>query len=519
MRRGIAQIAQVLRPTLGPIGGVVAVSSEIRNRPPEILDDAATIARRIIELDDPFENMGAMLLRQAVWKARELVGDGGATTALLSQALIEAASRFAAAGGDMLAIRRGIEAGVACCIDALDGMARQIDAPGEIASVIRGVVRDAWMAQSIGEVLDVVGWDGQIEILDGVRDETEFEYVEGIRWREGVPSPHFILDGFTSTVADFPRIFVTDRVLQRAEDVVPAIEACLAAGSRSLVVIAPDVQGAALSVLLLNRDRAVLECALALRGPGSGKSQAGAIEDLAIITGARCFRDIEGYSAKSIQPDDLGEARQIWSTRTQSGVLGGKSGRAHRIPRIAELRRRIEQTDDANDRGVLQERLGRLLGVSAVVRVGGATKTAQAESLARVTAAFAAGRAALRHGVVPGGGLAYARCDEALARLALDGDEAVGLHMLRDALMVPMQTILGNAGFEPGPIINRATSSARDCVFDVVRREWVDPWREGPLDAVSVLKTALELAASNFATSITIGALVRSRQPEVARAP
>jgi chaperonin GroEL len=516
---GMTQLTDLLRPTLGPMARTVAISSDLLGRPPEILDAGSVIARRVTQLSDADENMGAMLLRHVLWRVHERVGDGAATTAVLMQGLMDGAVTYLASGGDPVAIRSGIDQAAGSAVAELERIARSIETPNEISRVVRGIVLDEALSELIGEILDVVGPDGVVDIEDGVVERTTCEYVDGVRWREGVASPFFLADGSTTATVDHPSIFVTDRPLTRGAELIPVIETCLAADRRALAVIAPDVRDEALALLILNRDRGVLDSAIALKTPGFGEQASAVIEDIAVITGARCFRSIEGASTKKITVGDLGGARQVWATRTLSGILGGTGAQPLRRRRASDVGFELKRATDDATRETLRERLGRLNGVAAIVRVGGSTEAEQAELKHRAAAAFAAGRAALRGGVAPGGGAAFLLCQNAVQSLALEGDEAVGARMMFKALEAPIEAILANAGFEPFPIIDGTRRREATRVFDVVRREWVDPWSDGPTDSVALLRTALELAADGASMALTIGALVRSRHPEVSLAP
>ena len=519
LRRGMAALSAAIRPTLGPVARTVAVARDVGTRPPEILDAGATIARRTIELDDPSANMGAMLLRHVVWQVHERVGDGTATAAVLAQGLLDAALPAVAAGADPRAIGHGIERGVAVVLEGLRSRARPIDLPVEIAGVVRGIVRDPALAELIGEVVDAVGSDGAVQLKDGPLAATTCEYVEGVRWSGGIVSPYLLRDGEAMATLDRPRIFVADRVLDRAEHLVPVVEACAAAGERALFVVAPEVRDAALALLLVNRDRGVLKEVAAVKAPGLGRQRTQALADLAVITGGRCRLAEEGMATGSVCIDDLGTARQAWATRTLAGVLGGHGDRGLVRRRIGEARAELRLAADDGARAAIRERLGRLTGAAAIIRVGGRTKTEQAELKSRLEAALAAGRAALREGVVPGGGAAYVACTPALTALGLDGDAAVGARVLARALAEPMQTILTNAGVEPWPIVEAVRCRGEDRVYDVLSGAWVDPWATGLVDPIEVVATALEVAASGVVAMLTIDTLVRGSRPEVTRNP
>jgi chaperonin GroEL len=503
LRKGMATLASAIRPTLGPVARTVAISGDLGTKPPEILDSGALIARRTIELSDPFENMGAMLLRHMLWKVQERAGDGTATTAVLASELMNAATAYLVAGGDVIEMQRGLEQSLEIVLGELRTMARPIDGPARIAALVRGIVRDPELALMIGEVLDTVGPDGDVQIKESRRAETTDEYIDGVRWGEGVASPYFLKEGSTVTV-DRPRIFVTEHELSRASQLIPAIEACLAAGSKSLVVIASEIREEALALLLLNRDRGVLEGALALKAPGLGRNRTAVLEDLATIAGAQLQRNEETVT--------LGTARQAWATRNLSGILGGCGDRDALRARIRQVRAERDRATDEADRKSFNERLGRLTGAAAIIRAGGRTEAEHKEIVQRIEAALAAGRSALSDGVVPGGGAALTACLSAL------GDD-IGGRLLGRALTAPLRAIAGNAGIEPHTLIERVRSGCATRVYDVLQGSWVDPWESGLLDPVGTLTTALDVAVSGVTTALATGVLVRGSRPEFSKNP
>jgi chaperonin GroEL len=517
--RGMEQMTSLLRPTLGPLPRTVAITSLLGSQPPEILDSAATIARRTIQLKDPFEDMGGMLIRHLAWRVFERVGDGAATAAVLAQALVQAGARYVAAGGNPVAVKRGMECGLAAAVAELRRQARIIDGPAEIASVVAGILRSSDLAAMLGEVVDAVGAEGAIQIEDAQGTQTVHEYMDGVRWNEGFMSSFLLRpDEATLTRMLNPRVLVTDWPLERAEQLLPTLEACVGAGERSLFVVAPDIRDSAVGLLVANRERGVLEGAVAVRAPSVGVQRAQILEDLAIITGGHCISQERHDRLADVTLDDLGRARQAWATRFAFGILGGQGNRAAIRGRIAEARAELRTVgDDVFATAKIQERIGKLAGTAVTIHVGAASKAEQADLKLRIEAAVKSARSALQDGVVPGGGAALLACVPALEAMQLGGDEAVGVAALAQALAEPMRAIARNAGFEAGPIVDHARRSCglkeKVTVFDVVRGEWVDPWSAGLVDPLEVVVAALETSVSTATLALTAEVLVRRKNP------
>ena len=516
----------LLRPTLGPVARTVAVAPIVGNGPPEILDSAATIARRTVQLADPFEDMGGMIVRHLVWRVFEEAGDGTATAAVLARGLMHAAATAVAAGGSPVPIRRGIEVGLAVALDTLRRQARPVEAPAELAAVAAGIVRNPELAELVGEVVESVGPEGSILIEEAQGTETGYQYIDGVQWDGGYVSHFLLQDGQTTVRLLDPRVFVTDYALDTAEQLLPALEACVAAGARSLLVVAPEVRDSAVGLLVLNRERGLLDGAVAVRAPSIGEQQVRILEDLAVVTGGRCMRRACGERLEDVTVADLGQARQAWASKSAFGILGGRGDRAAIRQRIAEARAELGAiSDDQYARDKVRERIGKLAGTAAVIRVGAPTTGEREELKLRVEAAVTAARAALEHGVVPGGGGALLACAPALETLAADcdradrGDEAAGVRALARALAEPMRTIARNAGLESAPILAEARRRGPGWTFDVLRQEWVDPFDAGIVDPLAVVLTALETSASAVAATVTADVLIRRKRPPRATEP
>jgi chaperonin GroEL len=519
--RGMDQMTALVRLTLGPVPRTVAVA-RITSGPPEILDNAAVIARRTLQFADPFENMGGMLIRHLVWRVFEQVGDGGATAAVLAQAMVHAGAKAIAAGANPVLVRRGLEHGLTVATDALRQQARTVDGPDEIARTVAGSLHDAALAEMIGEVVDAIGPDGAVLIENAQGTTTVHEYVEGVRWNEGYVSSFLLKhDEATTTRLLNPRILLTDHVLERPEQLLPTLEACVAAGERALFVVAPEVRDSAIGMLVANRERGVLDAAVAVKAPSFATQRVRILDDLAVITGGRCISHERGERLEDVTAEDLGTARHAWATRLTFGILGGGGHKAAIRERMAEARAEL-RLDDGKDEyttNLIKERIGKLSGTAVIIRVGAPTSPEQEERKMRVEAAVKSARSAMADGVVPGGGAALLRCIPALRELAGIGeDESFGVRALAQALAEPMRAIARNAGLEAEPLLAHA-GACDGQTFDVVLQQWVDPWQAGLLDPLAVTRAALESAVSLAMTALTAEVLVHRKNPPMSTQP
>lgn len=512
LARGIDQIAALVAPTLGPAARTVAIESLV-GRSPEVLDSGGVIARRTIQLADPFEDMGAMLLRHLLMTVLERTGDGAATTAVLTRALVSGLLRYAEASGNVIELRRGLDCALHIALDALNAQARPFEGAQAIARVANGVVRDASIAHVIGGIFDATGPDGAVVVENGESVATTFEYLEGVRWNEGLVSEVFADPGQPGVRLIEPRILVTDCELQEPEQMLPVLEACATDEARNLFVIAPEIHESVIGWLARNRERDVLSGVAAVRAPYLGDVRSAILADIAVATGASFLHKAAG-GLRGVSAADLGGARQAWATRHAFGVVGGRGSRNAIRDRVAVARAdAIRAADDHDARTIAQERIGRLLGLGAVIRVGAASDIARDELRARTESAVTAARLALEHGVVPGGGMALVRCATAVRRAGLEGDAAVAATIMADALQAPMRTIVRNSGCaEPECIVAEAGLRGPHMAFDVLRCEWVDAVEGGLLDPLAVVRTALEVSASVARVALTTGALVRRNQ-------
>lgn len=521
--RGVDQMVAVVRPTLGPLARTVAVAGQSSRSAPEVLDHAATIMRRTIQIGDPFADMGAMLVRQLAWTVFARAGDGAATAVTLAHALLHAAAPSVAAGADPMRLRRGIERGLVVALGELRRQARPVETAAELAGCIGGIVRDTDLANTIGELVEAVGPDGAVLIEEWQGTTTTTEYIDGLRWKGGLLSPYLLAAGETAGRLREPRILVTDCPLTTAGDLLPVLEACVAAGERQLFVIAPEVGGAALGLLIANRARGVLDGALAVRAPGDDEQRSHILEDIAAATGGRAFLAAAGARLADLTPADLGRARQVWATADTFGILGGRGDKAAIRQRIggAKAELRALPADEDAARRAIRERIGKLAGTAAMILVGALTESARAEVRMRVEAAVTAAQAALTEGAVAGGGGALLACVPALEWLAesLHGEEALGVRLLARALPAPMRAIAANAGIDASVLFADARACEPGWTYDALRRRWRDAWEGGIIDPLPVVLAALEGSVSTAVMALTTDVLIRHKRPETAKTP
>ncbi|MDB5074761.1 MAG: 60 kDa chaperonin [Chloroflexi bacterium] len=510
---GVETMVATVRPTLGPLPRTVAVLDVDSGRPVEVLDDAATILRRTIELPDPYVNMGAMMLRHAVWQTYEAVGDGGATTAVLLQAILRELSPYVAAGGDPVALRRHLECALATATDALTRQSRPLHGPDEIARAALTISHDPELAKMLGEILDIIGPDGCLLIENAYGSGLSRQYVEGVHWNEGYRSPYFVTDEDKQEVRlDNPAILISDLRLTDANELVPLLDSLVAAHCPGLLVIADEISGDALSLLLANHRQGTLR-SVAVRAPSQTSTRARILEDLAVLTGGRVVTAEGGERAADLTLADLGHATHVWANSGNFGVYGGNSDPMLLRRRIAEVRAELAATDKPDEREQVRQRLGKLMGGVAVLYVGGDTEREQGARKALALRTVTALRLALDAGVAPGGGAAYLGCQEALRAPRTSVDESVAFQALAAALEEPLAVLAGNAGFEPSAIAAQVRAHAVWGGFDVLTGRVVNMWDAGIVDPVPVLRKALEVAVSGAIMTLISSVLVHKRTP------
>lgn len=509
---GIELMAMLLRPTLGPLARTVAVESILPGRPPEVLDDAATICRRVEQLPNPFEDMGAMQVRQMTWKVRESVGDGAASAAVIAHSLVKQAFPFITAGGDPDRLTAGIERGADIAIEELRRMATPVTGRHELMPVVSGALMEREVAEVVAETIESVGADGTVRTEEGYLHRTVCEYHEGMQWETGVVSSYFLPSSRGEARLIEPTVLATNYRLNETSQLLPILEACLNAGHKTLFLIASNLSGSALELLIANIERRVLDKAVVVKAPGSGFDQIRILEDIAIVTGGRLINRERGDRLRDVRAEDMGGAHEVWATSRAFGILSGKGTKDAVRARVSEAHAQLE---DSTETAITMERIAKLTGISAVIQVGGVTKSERAERRPRIEAAIKSAQAAFRDGVVPGGGSALIASGHSFRDLDVKGDESVGMRMLARSLEEPMRAIADNAGFDGGMIAGEANKRKGTWMFDVLRGEWAEGNEARVLDALPVVLTSLQAAVDLAKTTISTEGLVRSRRPLV----
>ncbi len=512
--QGAAKIVGAVRPTLGPQPRLTAIADlVVRHRRPEILDDGGTIARRIIALADPEMNAGAMLLREALWTLRKEVGDGAATAAVMFEAIFDAGRRYGAAGGDVMALRAGLERGMRLVYAGLARMAVPLEGQKAITSMAEAICYDPPLARVLGEIFDIIGEYGQLETRVGSRRHLEREYVEGAYWKSSWFSPRMITDPARQEVqVQDARILISNLEFQEADSLMPVLELVARHGVKALVVVAQSLSDRALSLLLLNQQPGK-RVVFAVKAPplyGVAPEPKWALDDLAVLTGGRVFERESGETLEHVQWEDLGYARRAWATAHHFGVVGGGGQPSRLREHIASLRLALPRQGDAFLRRLTQERLGRLMGGAALLWLGGETESDsifRAEQAERTALAL---RAALRDGVGPGGGVAYLDCRPLLSLQTSNETERVAFRILSQALEAPARNIIRNAGFEPSECLARILQTGPGSGFDVRTGEVLNMCASGVVDTISVLQAALRTAVTTAGLALSVDVLVQS---------
>ncbi len=511
LRNGIDIVAEAVATTLGPKGRNVSLDRKFGS--PTITHDGVTVAKEI-ELEDPFENMGAQLLKEAATKTNDIAGDGTTTSTVLAHAMVTEGLKTLAAGANPMMLKRGIEAASKAVADAIKAQAININTKEEIANVATISAQDRQIGNLISEVMDKVGKDGVITVEESKGLEFEQEYVEGMQFDRGYISPYFITDSeHMEAVIENPYILIYDKKISAAQDLLPLLEKMVQVGRRELVIIAEDVDGEALATMVLNKLRGTLNI-LAIKAPGFGDRRKAMLQDIAILTGATVISEETGRKLDTTVVADLGQAEKVVSDKDNTTVIGGKGDGKAIKGRIEQIRVEIDKTTSDYDREKLQERLAKLSGGVAIIRVGAATETELKEKKHRVEDALSATRAAVEEGIVPGGGVALINAVSALDKLKVDSDDAkTGVNIVRKALEVPMRRIAENAGYEGSVVIEnvrqaQAKENSKNIGFDILDEKYVDMVKGGVIDPAKVTRGALENATSIAAMILTTEALI-----------
>jgi chaperonin GroEL len=509
LKAGVDAMANAVKTTLGPKGRNVALDKKWGS--PTVTHDGVTVAKEV-ELKDPFENMGAQLLKEAATKTNDVAGDGTTTATVLAQSIVNEGLKNVTAGANPMMLKRGIEAGRDEIVAALKAMATPVAGKEEIAQVASISAADQTIGDLIAEVMDKVGKDGVITVEESKGLQFETEYVEGMQIDRGYLSPYFVTNAERmEAIVEDPYILITDKKISSAQDIVPTLEKLVQIGKREIVIIAEDVDGEALATLVLNKLRGMVN-ALAVKAPGFGDRRKAMLQDIAILTGGQVITEELGRKLESVKLEDLGRADRIVSTKDETTIVGG-AGSAQAIKgRIEQIRAEIEASTSDYDREKLQERLAKLAGGVAIIRVGAATETELKEKKHRVEDALSATRAAVEEGIVPGGGVALINAIPSLDKVNLDGDAATGVKILRRALEEPMRMIAANAGVDGAVVIEKVRmlhgEGKMTTGYDVLENDYVDMLKAGIIDPVKVTRSAVENAASIAAMILTTSALV-----------
>jgi chaperonin GroEL len=510
LKNGIDVLATAVVTTLGPKGRNVALDKKWGA--PTITHDGVTVAKEI-ELEDPFENMGAQLLKEAATKTNDIAGDGTTTATLLAHTIITEGMKNVAAGANAMLLKRGILAGAEAVVETITKAAVELTTKEEIANVAANSAQDREIGELIAEVMDKVGKDGVITVEESKGLEFETEYVEGMQFDRGYISPYFISNPESmESVIENPYILIHDKKISAAQDLVPILEKLVQKGARELVVLAEDIDGEALATLVLNKLRGMLNC-LAIKAPGFGDRRKAMLRDIATLTGGSVITEEEGRKLDSVTIDDLGRADKVVSTKDDTTIVGGHGKDAEIQGRMEQIKVEIEKSTSDYDREKLQERLAKLAGGVAIIRVGAATETELKEKKHRVEDALSATRAAVEEGIVPGGGVALINAISALDKVKMEyPDEQTGVTILRAALEMPMRKIAENAGKDGAVILDsvrRIQKEKKDTNigYNVMQDEFVDMIVLTP-DPAKVTKGALSNAASIAAMVLSTEALV-----------
>ncbi len=518
LREGVDALADAVKVTLGPRGRVVVL--EKKYGAPTITKDGVTVAREI-ELEDPFENMGAQLAKQVATKTNDVAGDGTTTATVLAQALVRGAMRIVASGANPMSLRRGLERALPVAVEDLRRQARPVLTKDQIAHVAAISANDRQIGELIADVMEKVGKDGVITVEEGRGIKFETEFVDGLQLDRGYISPYFVTNpDRMEAVVENPYIIITDKKISSVHEILPLLEKVLQV-SKDIVIICDDLEGEALATLVVNKMRGTIN-ALAVKAPGFGERRKAMLEDIAILTGGTVITDDLGLTFEKATVADLGRARRVVANKDDTTIIEGMGSDEAIQARIKQLKAQIEDATSDFDREKLQERLAKLAGGVAVIKVGAATEVELKEKKARVEDALSATRAAVDEGVVPGGGVAYIRAQKAVLELAEkteDPDEAAGIRLLAEALEEPTRLIAENAGLEGAVVVQHVKQRENPNEgWDAEKDRWGDMFELGIVDPVKVCRTALENAVSIGSLVLTTEALV-AEIPEPPAAP
>jgi chaperonin GroEL len=499
LEAGVDKLADAVAITLGPKGQNVVLDKKWGA--PTITNDGVTIAKEI-ELEDPWENMGAQLTKEVATKTNDVAGDGTTTATVLARAMVKGGMKNVAAGANPMALKRGIEKAVESAVEAIKNQAKDIESKDEIAQIAAISAADPEIGSTIAEALDKVGKDGVITVEESNTFGIELEFTEGMQFDKGFISPYFVSDPERQeAVLEEPYLLFINKKISSAQEFLPVLEKVLQAG-KPLAIIAEDVEGEALATLVVNKIRGTFN-AVAVKAPGFGDRRKAMLADMAVLTGGEVVSEEVGLKLENVTLDLLGSARKIVVTKDTTTIVEGAGKEAEVQGRINQIKAEIDKTDSDWDKEKLQERLAKLSGGVAVIKVGAATEVELKEKKHRIEDAVSATRAAVEEGIVPGGGVTLIRAEDALGKLDLTGDEATGVGIVRNALAEPARRIAQNAGFEGAVIVQQIRAEGNGRGFNAATGEWVDMLKAGIIDPAKVTRSALQNAASIAALVLT----------------
>ena len=505
---GVNALADAVKVTLGPKGRNVVIEKSFGS--PTVTKDGVTVAKEI-ELENRFENMGAQMVREVASKTSDVAGDGTTTATVLAQAIYREGSKLVAAGHNPMEIKRGIDAAVVAIVESLKKMAKQTKDPKEIAQV--GTISangDKEIGSKLAEAMEKVGKEGVITVEESKTAETTLEVVEGMQFDRGYLSPYFVTDPERmEAVLDDAYILISEKKISNMKDLLPVLEA-IARQQKPLVIIAEDIEGEALATLVVNKLRGILQCA-AVKAPGFGDRRKEMLKDIATLTGGQVIAEELGLKLENVTISDLGRAKRVSLDKDNTTLVDGAGDKKNIQGRIAEIRAQIENTTSDYDREKLQERLAKLVGGVAVVKVGAATETEMKEKKARVEDALHATRAAVEEGVVAGGGVALIRAQSALENLKVSDEQKFGVNIIRRAIEEPLRQIVANAGLEGSIVVNKVKEGKDDFGYNAATDQYGNLIGQGVIDPAKVVRTALQNAASVASLMLTTECLVAER--------
>ncbi len=517
LEAGVNKLANTVRVTIGPKGRNVVLDKSFGA--PLITNDGVTIAKEI-ELEDAFENMGAQLIREVAAKTNDVAGDGTTTATVLAQAMVNEGMKNLAAGANPIVLRKGMKKATEVAVDAVASMSRKIDSKESIASVAAISAGDVEVGAMVADAMEKVSNDGVITIEESKTMKTELDLVEGMQFDRGYISAYMATDmEKMEAVLENPFILITDKKISNIQDLLPVLEQIVQSGAR-LLIIAEDIEGEALTTLIVNKLRGTFNV-VAVKAPGYGDRRKAMLEDIAILTGGQVISEEVGLDLKEVSLDMLGRAKSVKVQKENTVIVDGMGDKTAIAGRVAQIKSQIEETTSEFDREKLQERLAKMAGGVAVIRVGAATETEMKEAKLRMEDALSAAKAAVEEGIVAGGGSAYIHASKEVAKLAetLEGDEKTGARIILKALEAPLYHIAANAGLEGAVIINKVREQEQGIGFDAYKEEYVDMVKAGILDPAKVTRSALQNATSVASTLLTTESVVANIKEDAPAMP